>query len=192
MNYYNLNAKLYYDSTIHVDMSKLQNYFIKHLPPQGEIIDIGCGSGRDSQAFMAKGYSVLPLEPAEELAKLAFDHLKIPISNEKVSEIKYRDRFIGAWACASLLHIPSSEMPQALNNIYRALKKDGYLFLSLKYGEKEEFRNDRFFCDYNEAKFESLNYQALGFSLVEYTISQDERPGRKNEKWLNVLLRKIV
>ena len=71
MNYYNQNAKLYFESTLDVDMSKLQNYFLSHLPKRGEILDIGCGSGRDSKAFMENGYHVLPLEPAQELANLA-------------------------------------------------------------------------------------------------------------------------
>jgi len=190
MNYYKENAKQYFDSTLDVDMSYLQNYFLSHLPQEGEILDIGCGSGRDSKFFMAEGYQVLPLEPAEELAKLAEDYLQISVVQEKIADIKYQERFIGAWACASLLHLPSSEMPQALQKIYTALKAQGILFLSLKYGAKEEFRNGRFFCDYTEEKFESLNYQALGFTLIEYTISQDKRVGRENEAWLNVLLRK--
>ncbi|MBI9032234.1 class I SAM-dependent methyltransferase [bacterium] len=190
MNYYNQNAKIYFDTTIDVDMSKLQNYFLEHLPQEEEILDIGCGSGRDAKFFMSKGYQVLPLEPAEELAKLAEDYLQIPVSQEKIADITYREKFIGAWACASLLHLPYAEMPQALEKIYTALKAQGYLFLSLKYGEKEEFRNGRFFCDYTEEKFESLNYQAIGFTLVEYTISQDKRVGREADAWLNVLLRK--
>ncbi len=80
MNYYNENAKLYFDSTLTVDMSKLQNYFLSYLPESGEILDIGCGSGRDSMHFMKKGYKVLPLEPAKELAKLAKNYLNIEIS----------------------------------------------------------------------------------------------------------------
>ena len=190
MNYYNQNAKLYFESTLDVDMSKLQNYFLSHLPKRGEILDIGCGSGRDTKAFMENGYHVLPLEPAHELANLAENYLNIEVSTQKIADITYEDRFIGAWACASLLHLPSSEMPEALQKVYTALKPKGYLFLSLKYGEKEEFRNGRFFCDYTEAKFESLNYQSIGFQLIEYTISQDKRVGRENEAWLNVLLRK--
>lgn len=190
MNYYNKNAQLYFSTTINVDMSKLQNYFLSHLPESGDILDIGCGSGRDAKYFMNKGYQVLPLEPAGELAKLAEAYLKIPVSQDKIADINYKERFIGAWACASLLHLPSSEMPQALEKIYTALQAQGYLFLSLKYGEKEEFRNGRFFCDYTEDKFESLNYQAIGFTLIEYTISQDKRVGREDEAWLNVLLRK--
>ncbi len=190
MNYYNKNAQLYFDTTINVDMSKLQNYFLSYLPESGEILDIGCGSGRDAKYFLNRGYQVLPLEPAQELAILAEDYLKIPISQEKIADITYKNRFIGAWACASLLHLPSWQMPKALKKIYTALKPQAYLFLSLKYGKKEEFRNGRFFCDYTEDKFESLNYQALGFTLVEYTISQDKRIGRENEAWLNVLLKK--
>lgn len=190
MNYYNQNAKLYFDSTVNVDMSNLQNYFLAYLPQSGEILDIGCGSGRDAKVFMDKGYQVLPLEPAEDLAILAKEYLKIDISSEKINDINYENRFIAAWACASLLHLPFSEMPNALTRIYKSLKAGGYLFLSLKYGDKEEFRKGRFFCDYNEDKFESLNYQAIGFNLIEYTISHDKRVGRESESWLNVLLRK--
>ncbi len=156
MNYYNKNAQAYFDSTITVDMSKLQNYFLSYLPNSGEILDIGCGSGRDTKFFIKNGYKVLPLEPAETLAKLAKEFLSIEISTEKIEDINYQNRFIGAWACASLLHLPVAEMPKALLKIYKALKPGGHLFLSLKYGDKEEFRNGRFFCDYTEAKFESL------------------------------------
>lgn len=190
MNYYNKNAKLYFDSTVNVDMTNLQNYFLAHLPKSGEIMDIGCGSGRDAKIFLSKGYQVIPLEPAEELAKLAMENLNIEVSSQNILDINYQNRFIAAWACASLLHLPLKDMPTALTNIYNALKPSGYLFLSLKYGEKEEFRNGRFFCDYTEEKFESLNYQTIGFSLIEYTISQDKRIGREDEAWLNVLLRK--
>ena len=190
MNYYNQNARLYFDSTVNVDMSSHQNYFLSFLPQTGEIIDIGCGSGRDAKVFLAHGYQVLPLEPAEDLAKLAHQHLHIEVAKETITEINYQNRFIGAWACASLLHLPFSDMPKALKRIYDALTPNGYLLLSLKYGEKEELRSGRYFCDYTEAKFESLNYQAIGFSLIEYTTSQDKRVGRENEAWLNVLLRK--
>lgn len=35
------------------------------------IIDLGCGSGRDSKAFINKGYKVTAVDGSKELAKIA-------------------------------------------------------------------------------------------------------------------------
>ena len=190
MNYYDQYSEQYFSSTINVDMKDLQDYFLSFLPPNGEILDIGCGSGRDSKYFMSKGFKVLPLEPAENLAKLAATYFDIPVSIQKIEDIAYQKRFIGAWACASLLHLPYEQMNLALAKIYDALLPEGFLFISLKHGVKEEIRKGRFFCDYTQDKFEALNYNKIGFKLIEYTSSVDKREGRENESWLNVLLRK--
>lgn len=190
MDYYDQYAEQYFNSTINVDMKELQDYFLSFLPPDGEILDIGCGSGRDSKYFMNKGFKVLPLEPTKKLAKLAEAYLGTSVSIQKIEDITHHNRFIGAWACASLLHLPYPQMNSVLKKIYHALQKPGYLFISLKYGDKEEVRKGRFFCDYTQEKFEALNYEQIGFSLIGYTTSQDKRTGREDEAWLNILLRK--
>ena len=58
INYYNLNAKAYFDSTVNADMSDCYERFIRYLKPGDSIIDVGAGSGRDAKYFLKCGFEV--------------------------------------------------------------------------------------------------------------------------------------
>lgn len=190
MNYYNANAQTFFDRTINVDMSSLYKLFLDELPQKGSILDVGCGSGRDTKFFLDTGYQVTAIEPAIELAKLAKNYTKHDILNIGIEDISFQNKFHGVWACASLLHLSYDKISIALKKIHKALLPNGILFISVKYGEKEEIRNGRFFCDYTQEKFETLNYKKLGFELIKYHNSGDNRDNRDQEKWLTVILKK--
>ena len=46
-----------------------------------------------------------------------------------------------------------------------------------------------FFSDMNEADLDVLLQQVSGFSEIETWTTEDRRPGRDNEQWLNTLIR---
>lgn len=190
IKYYDMNANEYSDSTIAVDMSELYSAFLKHLPPESNILDVGCGSGRDSKYFLSLGFNVTPIEPSKQLAVLAEEFTGLCIQNTLVQDINYSDEFTGIWACASLLHIAFSEMHHALTVLYKALKTNGIIFMSLKKGEFEGLRGDRYFCDYTLDKFEKTGYRDIGFVLLSYSESYDKRVGRNEELWINLILQK--
>ncbi|MDN5332318.1 MAG: hypothetical protein PWP45_1543 [Tepidanaerobacteraceae bacterium] len=62
----------------------------------------------------------------------------------------------------------------------------GYFILPIKYGNKEEIGNGRFFNYYDESSFGELLKRHPYFSLIEMKVTSDVRKGRENEKWLNV------
>ncbi|WP_328987882.1 class I SAM-dependent methyltransferase [Thiorhodovibrio winogradskyi] len=64
--------------------------------------------------------------------------------------------FDGIWACASLLHVPLDQLADALARLSRALKKDGVLYASFKYGRGEREHNGRRFTDLNESGLAEL------------------------------------
>ena len=72
-----------------------------------------------------------------------------------------------------------------------ALKNEGILYTSFKYGEKEQIRNGRFFADYTEERFDQLLSVIPKLELIQYWKTSDLRPGRSEENWLNILLKKI-
>lgn len=72
----------------------------------------------------------------------------------------------------------------------KALKRDGIIYTSFKYGDFEGERNGRYFTDFTEEKFEKFVQNIENVKLREEWITSDVRPGRGDEKWLNLILQK--
>ncbi len=160
--------------------------------PGADILDAGCGSGRDTLAFLERGYEVTAMDASETMAKLASRHTGRPVLHMSFDEMQFQTRFGGVWACASLLHVPRQCMPSVLDRFVLALKAGGVMYASFKYGEKEVVRNDRLFNDYSEDKFRRLLDTRPEIELVRLWLTVDLRPGCRDTVWLNVLLRKLT
>ena len=153
-------------------------------------MDLGFGSARDSLYFKSKGYLVTSIDPIKEFCikaeKLELNDIKCITAQE----IDYNEEFDGIWACASLLHVPKKELNDVFIKCYKALKKNGVMYCSFKYGDFEGIRQGRFFIDLNEDTFKIYIKNTL-FSINEILITNDVRPDRK-EKCLNVILNKYL
>lgn len=185
--YYNRNARAYYDQTVNLDISNRYNQFLKLIPPNGIILDAGCGSGRDSLFFKQQGYSVVSFDISKELVDLASRLIGQEVLKMSFGDLDFKNEFHGIWANASLLHIPQEEMDDVLGKLSRALKKNGVLYASFKYGDAERTDGDRFFNDFNEEKLNLLMNRHKNLKIQNIWITEDVRADRKNESWMNVL-----
>ena len=104
INYYNLNADVFIEGTINVDMTEIQSRFLSKIPEKSAILDLGCGSGRDSKLFSNLGHSVTPVDGSPELCKKAATHTGLPVRCLLFEDLDYTAEFDAVWACASLLH----------------------------------------------------------------------------------------
>lgn len=190
LSYYDDNATKFVEGTVNVDMGEFYQKFLPLLPKHGSILDAGCGSGRDTKYFLEQGYKVVAFDYSPEIVKIASEYTNHEIRLLSFSDVSFEEQFDGIWACASLLHVPSDDMPDTLQKLVRALKGNGIIYTSFKYGEEELVRSDRFFNDYMEASFDKLLLTIPNLEVVKYWKTSDLRPGREDEQWLNVLLRK--
>ncbi len=190
INYYEKNAKSFVDGTQGVDFSDTQNRFLRLLPVHSRILDFGCGSGRDTKAFLQRGYEVDATDGSEEMCELASNYTGITIKKQFFDELSEINRYDGIWACASILHLPMNELYAVLEKRMKAIKNKGYIYVSFKYGEFEGYRNDRFFTDFTEKSFDDFIRPLSNLVMIDEWITLDVRAGRSNEKWLNVILQK--
>ena len=185
--FYDQNAESYALESLKTDISDWYTDFEECLEPRARILDLGCGSGRDTKHFLEKGFDVVPVDGSPEMCRFAEYYLGTPVRCVRFSKLDYTKEFDGIWACASLLHVPQKDYRSVINKVERALKPYGVLYASFKYGEGERRdANGRYFSYYNENDLNDLS----NLDLIEYWISEDVRPSHAGEQWLNTLWRK--
>lgn len=189
IDFYDQNADAFFSDTVNVDMSALYARFLQGIPLAGLLLDAGCGSGRDSKAFLSMGYRVSAFDASSALAEKAATLMGQPVATRTFDQVDEVACYDGIWACASLLHLPESALPAALGRLWTALKPDGVVYVSFKLGEGERNHNGRHFTDATEARLRFWLAKLADIDSVECWLTQDQRPERK-ENWLNAIIRR--
>ncbi len=190
LNYYNQNADSFTQGTVSVDFSQVQDKFLERLNEGDYILDFGCGSGRDTKYFLKKGMVVDAIDGSVNLCKLASEYTGIKVQNILFQELDEQEKYDGIWACSSILHLPKEELSVVLDKMIAALKKNGIIYTSFKYGDFEGERNGRYFIDFTVESFKEFIENVADVEIVEYWITGDVRQGRGEERWLNIILQK--
>lgn len=190
VEYYNTNADTFLSETMTVDFSETQDIFLERLSQGALILDFGCGSGRDALAFLKQGCRVEAVDGSAEMCRAAAALTGLPVRQMLFQELDASEKYDGIWACSSILHLPAEELENVLKKMKIALKKDGVIYTSFKYGTFQGERKGRYFTDFTEETFAEFIRKIKGLLIEKLWITADVRPGRENEKWLNILLRK--
>ncbi|MBO6148436.1 MAG: class I SAM-dependent methyltransferase [Lachnospiraceae bacterium] len=144
LEYYNKNAEVFANGTAGIEFSEIQEEFLSELNDEAPILDFGCGSGRDTRYFLQKGYRVTALDGSAELCRIAGENTGIFVIQMDFNDFDEQNRYDGIWACSSILHLPKNELKSVLIYMERALRKDGIIYTSIKYGAFSGMRNGRF------------------------------------------------
>lgn len=196
IDFYNRFSDDYFSETINLDMTDSYTLFEKYVKGN-YLLDLGCGSGRDSKYFLSKGYKVTSVDGSLGMCKLAQKLLGQPVLCRTFSEISnlvdfdgfWKSKFNGVWASASLLHLHRDELNSAFTLLWKLLKIEGCAFVSFKKGNFEGKVDGRYFTyiDYDDlfALCDGL------FEIKHIFTSNDLRPNNIC-KWLNAVLIKCV
>ena len=191
LKYYAKNTEEFIASTLEADMSETQKKFLALLPKGAHILDLGCGSGRDSLCFLQQGFQVTAVDGSLELAKFASE-----LIGQEVVVADFKDlvlplaSFDAIWASASLLHVHSEALPGILTKVIDLAKPGAVFYMSFKYGDYEGERTGRYYTDLNEERFaEFLLKSGRSLEIIEQWVAKDVRPD-KPELWLNTFARK--
>lgn len=190
IDYYDQNAQSFIEGTIHVEFTQIQNRFLEHLPAHAHILDFGCGSGRDTKYFLHHGHTVDAMDGSIVLCKAASVYIGIEVKHMMFHELNETEIYDGIWACSSILHVKKAQLPDIIRKMSQAIKCNGIIYVSFKYGDFEGERNGRYFTDMTEQAMSELLKDILELTVEEQWITGDVREGRGDERWLNMILRK--
>lgn len=190
IEYYDQHAKEFIRTTFQTDMSPLLEQFVSYLPPKARILDVGCGSGRDSLWLMGRGYDVY----AHDGSPAMVDHCK-PFMGERVSQYTFEEfqtnrTYHGIWACASLLHVKREILPEMVQKYANFLEKDGIFFASFKNREEDHEKDGRIFTNMTVESLTELINQCPDLEILDILLTRDIREGRDEETWVSVFARK--
>jgi ubiquinone/menaquinone biosynthesis C-methylase UbiE len=190
--YYEANAIAYAARTLPNSVTEALGIFLAGLPQGTTVVDLGCGAGRDLDVIARQGYPAVGLDLAESLARIAHRHSKMPVVVADLRQTPFLDEtFGGAWASASLLHLPRANIPAGLNEIYRILKAGGHLFTSMKSGASEQQDPDGRWFSYFDPQEWHASVRAAGFE-VERLDMQEGGTSRPDARacWINCWARR--
>lgn len=191
IEYYEKNATAFIESTVNVNVFELYEHFERLLHPGCRVLDLGCGSGRDSRYFVQQGYQVVALDPSPSMCKQTRSFVNIPVFEMKAEDMRFTDEFDGIWACASLLHVSRDIHVNVMHQIGKALKMNGICYCSWKYGDGDRIVEKRHFTDFTEKSFWELMKNVSVLKVEEVWVTRDVRFDMQEQKWLNVIIRKI-
>ena len=175
--------------------SPAEQLFSVAFPQGSRVLDLGCGSGRDAARLMAKGYDTFGVEPSAGLRAAAIAHH--PELTGKISEAMLPDigkpfggDFDGVLCSAVLMHIPESQLFDAVLNIRALLKSHGRLLVSLPLSRGDAHVNNRdadgrLFAPYVPGEI-TLLFERLGFQLVGRWDNGDAL-ARAGTSWFTLL-----
>jgi SAM-dependent methyltransferase len=139
--YYEQRAQAFWEGTRNHDVSQNIDALLRHIeaPPPFELVDLGCGPGRDLKTFRERGHHVVGLEGAATLAAMARDYSGCEVWQQNLLALDLpAARFDGIFANAVLFHVPGAELPRVLRELRASLKPGGVLFSSNPRGHGEE------------------------------------------------------
>lgn len=185
LHYYDDNAEKFVADTANVEFDALHRELARRLPAGGRILDLGCGSGRDSLAFLNAGFAVDAMDGSIQMVQAASELTGLHVVHALFEDYEPQGPYDGIWACSSLLHVPAAELPVIIAKYARVLAPGGTFYLSFKLGNHDGMRNGRWFTDLDEPAFRQLIAQVPALKIDLIDVTPDVRPGRADEKWLN-------
>ena len=167
-----------------------QDRFLSYVKPGGHILDFGCGSGRDTAYFLEKGYTVTPADGSKEKCRYASEYLHMPVKCMEFNELDDIDLYDGIYASASIMHIEYEKIIELFPKMAGALKENGILYVSFKYGENDGYLGRRYYTYMTEQRFYALADQFPSFKIVTDGIFGNEHPGQPDFRWYWAILAK--
>jgi SAM-dependent methyltransferase len=190
--HYELHAQSYWEGTRDHDVSQNIAALLKHLggPRPFDLMDFGCGPGRDLRTFKTLGHRAVGLEGAPSAAAMARVYSGCEVLEQSFLQLELpAARFDGVFANAVLFHVPRQVLPQMLQQLHACLRPGGVLFSSNPRGNGQEgWSGERYGVFHDWPSWRSL-VTAAGFDELDHFYRPTGLP-LEQQPWLASVWRK--
>ena len=190
--HYDERAEAFWAGTRDHDVRQNINALLQHIEasPPFELLDFGCGPGRDLATFRALGHHATGLEGSAQLAEMARAYSGCPVLEQNFLDLALpASQFDGVFANAALFHVPSQELPRVLLELHRTLKPGGVLFSSNPRGDGQEGWNGGRYGAFHDWEAWRGFMTAAGFVELTHFYRPTGLP-REQQPWLASVWRK--
>jgi SAM-dependent methyltransferase len=191
LGHYDQNAASFWEGTKDHDVSQNYEKFLAHFPPAQklDILDFGCGPGRDLSYFKSLGHRPVGLDGSETFAAMARTSSGCPVLHQSFLSLALPSAaFDGIFANASLFHVPGQELSRVLKELHGALRTGGILFTSNPRGSSEGWSGQRY-GHFMEYEISETYLEAAGFQILEHYYRPAGAP-RAEQPWLAIVSQK--
>ena len=190
--HYAQHAQDFWQGTRDHDVSQNVEALLRAIEaaPPFELLDLGCGPGRDLITFSALGHHATGLEGAPQLAAMARAHSGCEVLEQNLLQLHLpAAHFDGVFANAVLFHVPGQELPRVLRELHATLKPGGVLFSSNPRGQGQEGWNGERYGAFHDWTSWREHVIAAGFDELEHYYRPAGVP-QAQQPWLASVWRK--
>ncbi|ASC68432.1 SAM-dependent methyltransferase [Achromobacter denitrificans] len=190
--HYEDNADSFEAGTRDHDVSQNIAALLRHIEgePPYDILDLGCGPGRDLKTFTALGHRAVGLDGTARFVEMAREASGCEVWQQDFLHLALLDdRFDGIFANAVLFHVPGQELPRVLRELRAALKPRGVLFSSNPRGGNQEGWNRGRYGAYHDLEGWRGLLADAGFEELEHYFRPQGLP-MEQQPWLASVWRK--
>ena len=193
IGHYEAHARSYREGTLDHDVSQNITAFLDNMYWQVpfEILDLGCGPGRDLKVFSDLGHKAIGLDGAPSFVEMAREFSGCQVWHQDFMALELpKSMFDGIFANAVLFHVPRDTLPQVLSDLHTSLKQDGVLFTSNPRGKNEEGWYGERYGSYCDLQYWQRVMSETCFNEITHYYRPEGLP-RVQQPWLASVWRKI-
>lgn len=192
VEHYRRHAVRFREGTWDHDVSQNMDALLRHITasPPFQILDLGCGPGRDLLEFTRRGHIATGIDACPEFVTMACEASGCDVWQQDFLDLSLPPaHFDGIFANASLFHVPSQFAPDVLRRLFKTLKPGGVLCSSNPRGNNQEgYNGDRYGTYYDYTRWSELMREA-GFVELDCFYRPAGLP-RSQQSWLVTVWRK--
>jgi len=201
ISYYDQNAETLAQRYESADVTDLHRRLLETFTPGSQLLEVGCGSGRETAFLFSQGFDVQGIDPSSAMINRALSFHPVlkgrlfrgAVPNEILPPILEDGHYNGIYAVASLMHLSEMQLYPTFEIFYKLLKQEGRLLFSvpLSRPDLDESGYDekgRYFLLLSQDDWIN-KAESAGFHTVNSTTNGDGM-GRESITWLTCVAQK--